>query len=97
MGNHPKEFSKKVFLEISQNSQENTCARGFFLPESLWHRRFPVNFAKISKNTFVTENLRWLLLHAISVNTKNEEKKLGSTYQMCFLEWSWNFYLSGKF
>ena len=26
-------FVKKVFLEISQNSQENTCARDSFLPE----------------------------------------------------------------
>ena len=24
--NHPKVFCKKVFIEISQNSQENTCA-----------------------------------------------------------------------
>ena len=30
---------KKVFLEISQNSQENTYGR-------LWHRFFPMNFTK---------------------------------------------------
>ena len=35
---------KKLFLEISQNSQENTCTRVFFL-------------IKISKNTFFTEHL----------------------------------------
>ena len=29
--------TEKVFLQISQNSQENTCA----------HKCFPVNFAKI--------------------------------------------------
>ena len=29
-----------MFLEISQNSQENTYAM------SLWHRCFPINFAK---------------------------------------------------
>ena len=28
---HPEVFYKKVFLEISQNSQKNTCARVFFL------------------------------------------------------------------
>ena len=42
---------KKVFLEISQNSQENTCARVSFLincrPEV-----FSCEFCEISKNTF---------------------------------------------
>ena len=43
---------KNVFFEISQNSQENTCARVYFLitPATLlkgfWHRFFPVNFVK---------------------------------------------------
>ena len=27
-----------------------------------WHRHFPVDFAKIFKNTFFTEHLQWLLL-----------------------------------
>ena len=27
----PEVFCKKVFLEISQNSQKNTCARAYFL------------------------------------------------------------------
>ena len=47
---------KKVFVEISQNSQENTCASGSFLMKTatllkkiLWHRYFPVNFAKFLK------------------------------------------------
>ena len=34
-----------MFLEISQNSQENSCARDSFL-RSLCHSCFPVNFAK---------------------------------------------------
>ena len=59
---------KKVFLEISQNSQENSCASVSFLIKLqalglgdsgigvfLW-------FCEISKNTFFTEHLRWLLL-----------------------------------
>ena len=51
---------KKVFLEISQNLQENTCARVTFLiklqalglrpatllKKRLWNRRFPVDFVK---------------------------------------------------
>ena len=39
----------KVFLEISQNSQENTCARDSFL-ESL-EQVFSCEFCEISKNT----------------------------------------------
>ena len=44
----------KVFLEISQNSQENTYAKVSFLiklqlatllKKRLWHRCFPVSFA----------------------------------------------------
>ena len=48
---------KKVFLEISQNSQENTCARVSFLitllKKRLWHRCFPVNFAKFLRTPFL--------------------------------------------
>ena len=43
---------KKVFLEILQNSQENTCARvSFFKKESL-AQVFSCEFCEISKNTF---------------------------------------------
>ena len=62
---------RKVFLEICQNPLENTCARNSFLiklhaqallKKSLWHRCFPVNFAKFLRTPFFTEHLRWLLL-----------------------------------
>ena len=67
---------KKVFLEISQNSQENTYARAFFLiklqalgrrpatllKKRLWHRCFPMNLATFLTAPFVTEHLRWLFL-----------------------------------
>ena len=49
---------KKVFLEISQNSQANTKKR----KKRLWHRCFPVNFAKFIIIPFLTEYLQWLLL-----------------------------------
>ena len=46
-------FLKKVLLKISQNSQENTCARLSFLiklqassTRDNWHGCFPVNFAR---------------------------------------------------
>ena len=53
---------KKVFLEISQNSLENTCARVSFLKKRLSHRCFPVNFLKFLKTPFFIEHLWWLLL-----------------------------------
>ena len=45
---------KKVFLEISQNSQENSCARDSFL--------IKLNFAKFLRAPFFKEHLWWLLL-----------------------------------
>ena len=64
--------AKKVFLEILQNSQENTCAvvsffnkdlrPATFLKKRLWHRYFPVNFAIFLRTHFLTEHLPWLLL-----------------------------------
>ena len=59
---------RKVFLEIWQNSQENTCTRislfnkvaglrfATLLEKRLWHRCFP-GFYEISKNTFFTEHI----------------------------------------
>ena len=60
---------KKVFLEISQNLQENICARDSFLIKlqarglQLYLKKslaqlFSCEFCKISKNTFFTEHLR---------------------------------------
>ena len=51
-----------MLLEISQNSQENNCARVSFLTKlqaatlfkkRYWHRCFPVNFAKFLRTTFL--------------------------------------------
>ena len=56
---------KKVFLKISHNIQEITCARvSFFnkvaglrpatlLQKRLWHRYLPENFAKFLRTTFL--------------------------------------------
>ena len=57
-------LKKKVFLEISQNSQENSCARAsflislcnFFKKETL-AQVLSCEFCEISKNTIFTENL----------------------------------------
>ena len=60
---------KKVFLDISQNSLENTLffykvagPAYSFIKKSLWHRCFPKNFAKFLTTPFFTDYLRWLLL-----------------------------------
>ena len=66
---------KKVFLAISQNSQENACARVSFIMKSqalglrpatllikrLWHRWFPVNFAIFLRTPFLPEHSGGLL------------------------------------
>ena len=63
---------KKLFLEISQNSQESTGARASYLiklqarlatlfKKRLWHRCFPVNFAKFLITPFL-KNTSWCLL-----------------------------------
>ena len=47
----PEVFCKKVFLKISQNSQENTCLRSATLLKKR-HRCFPMNFAKFLRTLF---------------------------------------------
>ena len=58
--------AKKVFLEISQNSQENTYASlspATLFKKRLWHRCFPVNFVKFLRTHFAIEHLLWLFLN----------------------------------
>ena len=50
----PKVFCK-LFLEISQNSQENICSGAFLV----FSQVFSCEFCEISKNTFFTEHL-WM-------------------------------------
>ena len=73
-----------MFLEIFQNSQENTCGRASFLiklqawpttllKKRLWHGCFPVNFAKFLGTPLLTEQLWWLLLYLRTGGTKLQE------------------------
>ena len=83
---------EKVFLQISQNSQENTCARvSFFdkvaglrpatlLKKRLWHRYFPVKFVKFLKTPFFIEHLWWLVLNAVLVNLWKKVVELSSLH-----------------
>ena len=60
---------KKMFLEISQNSQENTCARVSFKKDTS-AQVFPCEFCAISGNTFfhrtplVTASVRFFSVQA---------------------------------
>ena len=50
-------FFKKVFLKMSQISQENTCAGVTFNkvigPRAVQHSCFPANFAKYLRTSFI--------------------------------------------
>ena len=65
---------KKVFLEISQNSRKNTCAKVSFLitlhprPATFFKKEtlaqvFSSKFCEIFKNIFCIEHLWWLFYH----------------------------------
>ena len=83
----PEVFCQKVFLKISQNSQENTCARVFFLiklqalgfiKKETLALVFSCKFCEISKNTFIYRTL----LVAASVFSIN------FIYLSSYLDWS---------
>ena len=63
---------KKVFLEIWQDSQENTCVSLFFnkIKKRFWYRCFRVNFGKFLRTPFLTEHLWWLLLVIFAGNLR---------------------------
>ena len=74
----PEVFYEKVLLEISQNSQENTCVRVSFLirPATLfkmrlWYRCFPVNFSKFLRTPFWQKASGRLLLNAFVFDQPN--------------------------
>ena len=82
-----------MFLKISQNSQENTCARASFLiklqasglKKRLWHRCFPVNFVKFLRAPFFTEHI-WT---TASVNASIFNKVWKTSFWVHFGPFSW--------
>ena len=76
-----------MFLEILQNSQENTCARVSFLiklqaytatllKKRLWHRCFSMKFAKFLRIPFLQNTSGWLLPEIkLSSQKKNHQGK----------------------
>ena len=67
-------FVEKVFIEISQNSQENACATVSLLIQSLqaWDLALFLCILQNFKNTFFTGHLRRQLLniHVVSEYVK---------------------------
>ena len=73
----PEVFCKKgVLRNFTKFKGKHLCQSLFFnkvaglrpatlLKKRLWHRCFPVNFAKFLRTSFLTEHLRWLLLRKV--------------------------------
>ena len=71
----PEMFCKKVDLRNFPKFTGKHHFQSFFfyklaglrlatlLKKRLWHRRFPVSFAKLLRTPFLAEHLRWLLLN----------------------------------
>ena len=70
-----------MFLKISQNSQENTCARASFnnfIKRETLAEVFSCKFCEILKNTFFIEHPRWLLLDIFSKYSERMFFKIAS-------------------
>ena len=72
---HQSVLQKKVFLEIWQKSQENTCARHSFLIKNPWNKCFTENFAKFLRTPFLQNTSEQLLLE-IQFNLQCSVKSL---------------------
>ena len=57
-----KNFAKFTEKHLCQSLFFNKVRPATLLKKRLWHRCFPVNFAKFSRTHFFIEHLRWLLL-----------------------------------
>ena len=60
-----RNFAKLTGKDLCQGLFFNKVAGlrpAILFKKRLWHRCFPVNFAKIFKNNFFTEHFRWLFL-----------------------------------
>ena len=72
-----------MFLNISQNSQENTSVRVSFtgqacnfIKKETPTQMFSCEFCEIFKNTFFIEHLRWLLLYIMEYWSKTASASL---------------------
>ena len=57
-----KHLCQSLFFNKFTGLRPETCN---FIKKIIWHRDFPVNFAKFLRTPFLTEHLQWLLLHVL--------------------------------
>ena len=57
-----KHLCQSLFFNKVADLRRETCN---FIKKIIWHRDFPVNFAKFLRIPFLTEHLQWLLLHVL--------------------------------
>ena len=87
---------EKVFLEVSQNSQENTCARVSFLIkllDSAWNfikketlaQVSSCEFCEVSKNNFFTQHLRTTASVMMLLMTSSNDQ-FRSSHQKCSIK-----------
>ena len=92
-----------MFLEISQNSQEKTCARASILiklqawpapllKRGLWHRCFPLNFVKFLRTPFSQNTYGRLLLSiprvlCVIYKIREQAKSISSVWKIL---WTWH-------
>ena len=72
---------KKMFLEISQNSQENNLQACNFIKKETLAQLFACVFCEISKNIFSDNTSRWLLLNSGKTRKKISTVKFQLLYK----------------
>ena len=75
----PQVLCKKVilrnFAKLTGKNLNQSLRPATLLKKKLWHRCFPVNFAKFLRTPFLTEHLRWLLLKVAILNREESKMK----------------------
>ena len=87
-------YRKGALRDFTKFTGKYLCQRIFFnevaclrpatsLKMSLWHRCFPVNFAKFLRTPFFTKHLWWLLLPILTIRLKMFSKIL--IFKVCLI------------
>ena len=92
----PEVFRKKVFFEnFPKLTRKHQCQSLSFtkvaglspltlLKKRLWHRCFPVDFAKFPRTPFFTEHLRWVFLKILKIISKIIVSEFSSWVEVLF-------------
>ena len=63
----PEVFCKKGVLRNFAKFKGKYLQAATLLKKRLWHRYFPVNFAKFLRTLFFTEHFQWLFLNVTTI------------------------------